>query len=79
MVRLGGGDRMSGSKSHDQEGQQVSKTAAKTAENSVRRPGNWSCAVDFHQMLKGYKYLVRYITTYQISCLGVKRGGENTV
>jgi hypothetical protein len=36
MVRLDGGDKKSGSKSHDHEVQWMSTTAAKTAENSVQ-------------------------------------------
>jgi hypothetical protein len=35
MVKLDGGDKKSGSKSHDHGLQRVSKTATKTAENSV--------------------------------------------
>jgi isocitrate dehydrogenase len=40
MVSLDGGDKKSGSKSHDHEVQRMSITAAKTAENSVQCPGN---------------------------------------
>jgi hypothetical protein len=40
MVNLDRGDTKNGSKSHDNEVQLVSKTAAKTAENSILCSGN---------------------------------------